>query len=335
MLPLFKLKYILLLNMMVLTISFLISTDEIIRQSSSVSNNTNLGSSTDRNINNTITFEINPPKTGDIYCGDQKLSNFAKMYKDGTELNCQAIADNDYSFSFWSGLATNSTNTIMFKVFHSGKLMANFSKNWYVGLSNPFILLIAGAMISGLLVPFFTNRWQNTQKNYELQIARNQKALELKMDLIDQITKSVSTIVMSVLLLAGGIGKSGKEGAFEKIDTYKNWEISSKAIGSQLRAFFPENLEIEMEWNRFYDLVNDFYSLAFASTDLMKRQYKDKLQNYAFYISQKTVDWNELVDANVGVRIKGLQDLGEKLIEENKNIMKKVIEIGISAPGFG
>jgi Divergent InlB B-repeat domain len=321
--------------MVVLTISFLTSTDEIFRESSSVSNNINLGSSTDRNSNNTITFEINPPNAGNIYCGDQKISNFAKTYKNGTELNCQAIADNDYSFSFWSGLATNSTNTIMFKVFKSGKLMANFSKNWYVGLSNPFILLIAGAMISGLLVPFFTNRWQNTQKNYELQIARNQKALELKMDLIDQMTKSVSTIVMSVLLLAGGIAKTGKEGAFEKIDTYKNWEISSKAIGSQLRAFFPENLEIEMKWNRFYDLINDFYALAFSTSMEMRILYRDRLQNNPFYTSQKTVNWDELVNANAGVRVRSLQDLGEKLIEENKNIMKEVIEINISAPGFG
>lgn len=59
-------------------------------------------------------------------------------------------------------------------------------------ISHPSVLLIVGAIISSLVIPYFTRQWQDSQKQ-----------LELKTALADDINKAVSgSIVSSGLLTA-------------------------------------------------------------------------------------------------------------------------------------
>ena len=53
-------------------------------------------------------------------------------------------------------------------------------------LKHPLIVLLVGALISGLLIPAFTRRWQNYQK-----------ALEIKTQLVSDLSKSIMGIVMA------------------------------------------------------------------------------------------------------------------------------------------
>lgn len=57
-------------------------------------------------------------------------------------------------------------------------------KEW---LSHPLVLLLVGALISGILVPIFTNQWQVRQNE-----------LELKNSLISRINESISGLIMSL-----------------------------------------------------------------------------------------------------------------------------------------
>jgi hypothetical protein len=50
---------------------------------------------------------------------------------------------------------------------------------WWV--SNPLILLAAGSVSSGLLIPYFTRRWQD-----------HQTELKLKVELLKDLTESVT-----------------------------------------------------------------------------------------------------------------------------------------------
>jgi hypothetical protein len=45
-------------------------------------------------------------------------------------------------------------------------------------MSNPFLLLVAGAIVSSIIIPDFTRRWQD-----------NQKQIELKTNLADEIRR--------------------------------------------------------------------------------------------------------------------------------------------------
>jgi hypothetical protein len=130
--------------------------------------------------------------------------------------------------------------------------------------SSQLFLLIVGAIISSLLIPWFFQIWQNQQTE-----------LEIKTNLISKISESVISLVMatqSVLI----------QNNYQQIDTedelihlfdnlnekYRQWEIESAIINSQLKAYFP-NSDVSNLWgslklysNSFSENVTDFYRLS-------------------------------------------------------------------------
>lgn len=107
-------------------------------------------------------------------------------------------------------------------------------------ISHPFLLLIVGAIISSLIIPYFTRQWQD-----------NQKQLELKTALADDINKAVSdSIVSSRLLTTGQIDPQDYSNSF------KNWEISKEIIGSKIEAYFSDN-QIRRNWNNLSSAVEE------------------------------------------------------------------------------
>ena len=70
--------------------------------------------------------------------------------------------------------------------------LAKYSLNLEKILSFPFVILIVGAIITGLLFLFLTNRWQSRRKDLELQF-------QLKLDLLKRIKESVIQTVMNSL----------------------------------------------------------------------------------------------------------------------------------------
>jgi hypothetical protein len=101
-------------------------------------------------------------------------------------------------------------------------------------LKHPFVLLIIGALISSLIIPYFTRQWQD-----------NQKQLELKTALADDINKAVSDSIVS--------SRDGYQ-ADSSFTTYKSWEISKETIGSKIGAYFSDH-EIRLSWNNLSSAV--------------------------------------------------------------------------------
>jgi len=54
-------------------------------------------------------------------------------------------------------------------------------------LAHPLIVLLVGAALTGILVPAFTRRWQNRQKE-----------LEIKAALVSDLSEAIMSIVMAV-----------------------------------------------------------------------------------------------------------------------------------------
>jgi hypothetical protein len=113
-------------------------------------------------------------------------------------------------------------------------------------LRHPLTVLLVGALMSGLLIPAFTRRWQN-----------HQKALEIKTQLVSELSKSIMGIIMAVQFARVG-AKSQKQADFDQ--AYRDWEIESAVIGTKLQAYFPETT-IPDEWTGFSALVTDLYAL--------------------------------------------------------------------------
>jgi hypothetical protein len=131
-------------------------------------------------------------------------------------------------------------------------------------LSSQLGLLILGAIISSLIVPWFFQVWQDYQKE-----------LEIKTDLVGKISEDVTRIIMSTqfVLLMNNLQhiqtvEQHKEVLDELNEEYKQWEINSAVIGSQLQAYFPHT-DLANEWGSlkvgsgsFSENVSRFYTLA-------------------------------------------------------------------------
>ena len=129
--------------------------------------------------------------------------------------------------------------------------------------SSQLFLLIVGAIISSLLIPWFFQIWQNQQTE-----------LEIKTNLISKISESVIALVMttqSVLIQNNNHLITTPEKFIQLFDNlnekYAQWEIESAIINSQLRAYFP-NSDVSNLWGSlkiysksFSENVTDFYRL--------------------------------------------------------------------------
>jgi YVTN family beta-propeller protein len=96
---------------------------------------TNTGSNTITIINGKndevavrLTFDINPPNSGEIRCNDLRvISGNSTSYNRGQNLQCVATPERGYAFASWSDLANDlSNNPITFNVSQFGTLTANF-----------------------------------------------------------------------------------------------------------------------------------------------------------------------------------------------------------------
>jgi hypothetical protein len=148
------------------------------------------------------------------------------------------------------------------------------NEKWF---SHPLVLLIVGAIISSILIPWFTRGWQNYQQE-----------LEIKKELVGDISEAVMKLVMEVQsfeiqlkneTLSGNLSalKPQREKfnlLFSELnEDYREWEVSSAVIGSQLRAYFRDS-EIAPKWGIFSQNLTRFY--ADTQTD-----YEDALYGSA------------------------------------------------------
>jgi len=106
-------------------------------------------------------------------------------------------------------------------------------------LTHPLFLLLVGALLTGVILPSITRKWQNYQKE-----------LDLKTELVAEMSKSLMTVLMtfefSLLHTSDGssIDNSANNELTEKL---KEWQIMSCVIGSKLHAYFP-NDPLHKDW---------------------------------------------------------------------------------------
>jgi hypothetical protein len=126
-------------------------------------------------------------------------------------------------------------------------------------LAHPLTLLIVGALLSSLLIPSWTKQWQDRQSE-----------LQVKIDLIDQLNNSVTEMVMSVQYAWLG-AESQSEADYDR--AYRQWEIDSRLIGSQLQAYYP-NDPLAKDWDQLSKDITDFYAgseAGYSSTEFLER----------------------------------------------------------------
>lgn len=154
-----------------------------------------------------------------------------------------------------------------------------FSKNIFQSLSHPLTLLIIGALISSYLIPSFTRKWQD-----------HQRELEIKTGLVSDISENVTTFLMAIQFAEVG-ARSQTQEMFDS--AYRNWEINSAVFRSRLQAYFPTK-NIGRNWNKFSELVSIFYALTGTTDQVWRKKHLATFQKVLAKNNPEAVDWNLL-----------------------------------------
>lgn len=147
-------------------------------------------------------------------------------------------------------------------------------------LSNPLLLLVVGAIISGLLIPYITAQWQN-----------HEKELELKTSLVTRISEALSKVLTEAQFSAANRTEQA-----EYLQAYYEWEVAQSSIGSYLRTYFPDTY-IGEEWDKYANITTSFFRLAAINPLEEKEQLVDQLEKY-FSSCPNTINWDALVNRN-------------------------------------
>jgi hypothetical protein len=113
-------------------------------------------------------------------------------------------------------------------------------------------LVILGAVLTGLLVPFITRRWQN-----------HQKELELKVDLLRRTSDAVTRIVTHgwFTRLAGTTWGSASD-RIEFTWGYGEWLTQTRGLEAELQAYYQADEAIWRQWESYCRLLRAFHELT-------------------------------------------------------------------------
>ena len=184
----------------------------------------------------------------------------------------------------------------------------------------PFLLLIATALISHYLVPKITTRWQD-----------HQKELELKTGFVSEISESVLGIVMAVQFAERGAASQTQE----QYDTaYRHWEVRKAIIGSKIRGYFPHT-KLGPDWDEFSEIVSEVYALSGTSDKKFRKERLDRLKTY---FAANTVDWESLANLKLKQGVfhefqtfyKAWFSLRKQVLEKKDELVQRILDSSIA-----
>jgi hypothetical protein len=117
----------------------------------------------------------------------------------------------------------------------------------YAISTNPLVLLFVGAGMSGILVPYFTRRWQDRQEE-----------LKLKQELVSDLSHAITKILRAV---------ESTEDKSKKIEEFKkardDWFLKIPDIGSQIHTYFYKSKKnIRGFWENYKHVIEEYCDLT-------------------------------------------------------------------------
>jgi hypothetical protein len=120
-----------------------------------------------------------------------------------------------------------------------------------------FLEVLLMPITVALIAPMVTRRWQETERD-----------LEIKKELIAEISELVMTTVMTIYLISPGNSQQIQNDSIQEelYRIYKKWKLDTCVIGSKLHAYFPDHEKgdtpIHIKWRDFSERVDHYYEAA-------------------------------------------------------------------------
>jgi hypothetical protein len=154
-----------------------------------------------------------------------------------------------------------------------------WSKQVSDGFRHPLLLLVATAVISGLLVPSITQGWQ-----------ANSRKAQIRADLIAEAGTVTADILIATQVKEFG-GYSMNDGGVDPQDMadFKKRNGALIVVSAKMRAYL-QDVDISTEWDRFGDMLTNVYKAQIRA--LRRLEYLAELRTY---LNDQNVDWESLI----------------------------------------
>ena len=138
-------------------------------------------------------------------------------------------------------------------------------------LTHPLVILVIGAVLSGLLIPSITRQWQERQKELELKTNLVTEIIELVTEILICRQYYLSAVFeyreyqrkqrhQDTELVAQYTQSMATQG--EKLDNANiKWEVKSAVIETKLQVYFPET-RIATRWSEFAKAISILVQLT-------------------------------------------------------------------------
>jgi hypothetical protein len=191
------------------------------------------------------------------------------------------------------------------------------TKEW---LAHPLFLLLIGALISSYLIPSWTRRWQD-----------HQKELELKTDLLGEINDSVMGMIMKIqvaeVLLKGTSQENYDEAVSDMQSYYLKWMVEKEVIGSNIRAFFPKKADIGRKWDDLVTSVHYLEGLSEISDEAKRREYLHKFIQDRLAEGEGIIDWDKLAKRDLSSWL----ELSKLIVKQKGELEREIIKSRITS----
>jgi hypothetical protein len=159
-----------------------------------------------------------------------------------------------------------------------------------VFFAHPLIVLITGAILSGLLFPIFTNRWQI-----------HQKGLEIRIDLGGRMSQTVMGMI--ILIESKVVTKPFEEvNKAELNKEYRKLRVDGAVIWAELESYFPNEdknfpkRETGKDWQKLLEEIESLYKDFVATEPAVGideerfKNWKKKILHKKFVIMQRVLN---------------------------------------------
>ena len=147
-------------------------------------------------------------------------------------------------------------------------------------LEHPFVLLIAGALISSIAVTALTQKWQDRKSQFDVKVS-----------LVNEISET-STLIIAALMskIDGTVDREKEEKAI----------IESKKIEANLYSYFPDGV-LSDEWREYtVDFMKLWYIATYLNTKQANKDFKDTIEQVKKYVTKtfpdKNVEWGKIIN---------------------------------------
>ncbi len=169
-------------------------------------------------------------------------------------------------------------------------------------LNSPFGLLIAGAVISGLLVQYITSKWQQRnwvfQQVFTAERTKFDKELEQRYRALEGVNEAVSVILThSQLVVVGHMKGVQSQQKNEQMQKYNEaviqWETEFSIWGIRLETFFADK-ELPKLWGAIKK-ERDNLDLALYMLTARNQGTPEDILKLIKQISDMTIDLSQRV----------------------------------------